>query len=344
MEFSKKSLQKDTVKRIIALVIVILLLFFMKDLFNMMLLTFLFTYFMYELEIFFMKRISRYVKIPRIVITILIYIISVGLITVFIWNYVPSIINQSTVIFNQIKEFATTSAYSSYFSSVLDQVDITKYTNNGVEFVVSSAKNIGQWGINIFMALILSLFFNIEREKLHEFAGRFENSRISFIYKYFKYFGVNFLNSFAKVIQAQVLIAFINSILSMIALSFMHFPQILGLGVMIFFLSLIPVAGTVISLIPLSIIAVGVGGPIEILYVVAMIALLHALESYVLNPKLMSDKTELPIFVTFMVLIISEHFMSVWGLLLGIPIFMFLLDLCRAKQDDTITDIKENEK
>lgn len=46
-----------------------------------------------------------------------------------------------------------------------------------------------------------------------------------------------------------------------------------------------------------------------------------------LNPKLMSAKTELPIFFTFTVLIFSEHFFGIWGLIIGIPIFVFLLDI-----------------
>lgn len=55
--------------------------------------------------------------------------------------------------------------------------------------------------------------------------------------------------------------------------------------------------------------------------------IVHAIEAYFLNPKLMSAKTELPIFFTFIVLIFSEHFIGIWGLIIGIPIFVFLLDI-----------------
>jgi predicted PurR-regulated permease PerM len=58
-----------------------------------------------------------------------------------------------------------------------------------------------------------------------------------------------------------------------------------------------------------------------------MVVVLHALESYVLNPKLMSSKTNLPTFITFIILVFGEHFLGVWGLILGIPIFIFFLDL-----------------
>ena len=36
---------------------------------------------------------------------------------------------------------------------------------------------------------------------------------------------------------------------------------------------------------------------------------------------------KLPIFFTFLILIVSEHLMGVWGLLLGIPLFIFVLDV-----------------
>jgi predicted PurR-regulated permease PerM len=65
-----------------------------------------------------------------------------------------------------------------------------------------------------------------------------------------------------------------------------------------------------------------------------MIAVLHAIEAYLLNPKLMSSKTELPVFITFFILLVGEHFFNVWGLIIGIPIFMFALDLVEVKSGD----------
>ncbi|MNO01889.1 hypothetical protein D3C81_2221550 [compost metagenome] len=58
-----------------------------------------------------------------------------------------------------------------------------------------------------------------------------------------------------------------------------------------------------------------------------MIAVVHAVETYFLNPKFMSNKTHLPIFYTFLILLFSEHFLGVWGLIVGVPIFMFFLDI-----------------
>ncbi|MBR3207061.1 MAG: AI-2E family transporter, partial [Bacillus sp. (in: Bacteria)] len=116
-------------------------------------------------------------------------------------------------------------------------------------------------------------------------------------------------------------------VLTTIALGIMGFPQLFGLAVMVFLLGLIPVAGVVISLIPLSIIAYTLEGGMYVLYIVLVIVIIHAIEAYFLNPKLMSAKTELPIFFTFIVLIFSEHYIGIWGLIIGIPIFVFILDI-----------------
>ena len=96
---------------------------------------------------------------------------------------------------------------------------------------------------------------------------------------------------------------------------------------MIFFLGLIPVAGVIMSLLPLCAIAYTIGGFMYVFYIVIVIMVVHALEAYILNPKLMSSKTDLPVFYTFIVLIFGEHFFGVWGLIVGIPIFVFLLDI-----------------
>jgi len=55
----------------------------------------------------------------------------------------------------------------------------------------------------------------------------------------------------------------------------------------------------------------------------------------------MSQKTNLPIFYTFMVLTFSEHFLGVWGLIIGIPIFVFLLDVLDVTSDEIEKDSAE---
>lgn len=336
MGFIKEVLEKEMTKRILVLLTLGVILYAARSLINLFLLTFLFTYIMYSMHRLITSRVEKYFHINNAVLTVILYLIFGVLITFFIYKYIPVVINQSVIIINQVSSFDLNSNthIQTYLMPIFDQVDISGYTKNAVNYLFQLATNIGKGSINVFMALILSLFFMLEREKLVEFSSRFKKSRIAVFYNYVEYFAKNFLNSFGKVIQSQILIALTNTILSVIALWIMHFPQLLGLGLMIFILSLIPVAGVIVSLVPLSIIAFNMGGIIKVIYVLIMVGALHGLESYVLNPKFMADKTELPVFLIFFILIVSEHFMGIWGLLIGIPMFIFILDLLNVKVSD----------
>lgn len=180
----------------------------------------------------------------------------------------------------------------------------------------------------------------MEKARIVAFTAKFKESRLAIFYTEIEYFGKKFARSFGKVIEAQFLIAVVNCVLSVIALWILGFPQLLGLALMIFLLGLIPVAGVIISLFPLCMIAYNIGGIMYVVYILVIVTVIHALESYVLNPKFMSQKTNLPIFYTFMVLIFSEHFLGVWGLIIGIPIFIFLLDVLDVTSDEMEKDVR----
>jgi len=82
-----------------------------------------------------------------------------------------------------------------------------------------------------------------------------------------------------------------------------------------------------ISLIPLTAVAFITGGLIRVLAVLVLVILIHMFESYFLHPRLMANATNLPIFVTFITLIVSERIFGAWGLLVGVPLVAFFLDV-----------------
>ncbi|MNP79836.1 hypothetical protein D3C76_1777700 [compost metagenome] len=48
----------------------------------------------------------------------------------------------------------------------------------------------------------------------------------------------------------------------------------------------------------------------------------------------MSSAIHLPIFITFTVLILSEHFLGAWGMIIGIPLFVFILELVNGEREE----------
>jgi predicted PurR-regulated permease PerM len=293
--------------------------------------------------------LKKYIPIKKGIVTLILYIIIFVLIVVALYNYVPILINQIISSIKQgenyYKNIATTDlpkGWGKFLLPMLQKLDMKNYTQSGVDFAIRIATNVGKWSSNLFIALILSLFYMLEKDRVKNFIKKFEHSQISGIYGYLKFFGNNFLNSFGKVIKAQVVIAMFNTGVSVVFLTILGFPKLLALGFMIFILSLIPVAGVLMSLVPLALIGFKIGGIIKVIYVLIMIAIVHIMESYILNPKLMSHNTKLPIFFTFVILIFSEHFMGFWGLLLGIPLFIFFIGVLGVNLNEDTKEHKAN--
>ncbi|AKN33209.1 membrane protein [Clostridium carboxidivorans P7] len=330
MNFLREILRKETTKEISVFIIVAILIYALKNIIDLFLLTFLFTYLIYSLEKIIIVNLRKYIKLKEVFITITLYIIIFTLLIYFVYKYIPLIVNQSVILANGFiggKSQYSINKVQEYLYPLIGQVDIKGYLKNEVSTIVQFITSLGKWGINIILALVLSLFFMLERTNVRRFLIKFKTSRISIMYKYVVLFWKDFLVFFGKVVQLQMLIAVTNSILSLIMLSVMNFPESIALAFMIFIFSLIPIVGIIMALIPLSIIAFNIGGMIKVIYVISMIVLLYAVENYVLTPQFMSSKTKIPVFFVFIVLIISQHFMGMWGLLVGIPLFMFILHM-----------------
>ena len=339
MEKVKQFFERPFVRRIAVILLVGLVLYLTRNMITLFLLTFIFIYLINAAQKFIYRNTHRFIPIKRSIIVVILYVAVLALIIAVIYFNAPVVIAQtaevvgtvSSDLINYTKNPSSDNQFLNMLGVYLKNIDVGKYVAGSSQYLLAFLKDLGGFTVNLVMALVLSLFFMLEKAKILTFFSRFGNSRIGWIYEELKYFGGKFTHSFGKVIQTQIVISLINSVVSLVALFILGFPNLLGLWAMIFVLGLVPVAGVFISLIPLSIIAYGIGGIRTVIYVLVLIAVLHTLESYVLNPKLMSHSTKLPVFVTFLVLIVSENIFGVWGLIVGIPIVMFALDLLDVK-------------
>ncbi|WP_018663283.1 AI-2E family transporter [Heyndrickxia acidiproducens] len=318
--------QKKGVRRTLIFVLVALILYLLRSMMDLILLTFIFTYLMNRLE----KIVTNRVPLNRRFTVLVLYIVIVGALIFGIVKYLPILINEITQLVMQLSDFYTKPQQNQILNTIVKTIQekrIIDYMQQGVSILLNYFTSISKVSLQVLLSIILSLFFLLEKDRIVRFTKQFKTSKLSAFYDEIAYFGIKFVSTFGKVIEAQFIIALVNSLLSTIGLWILGFPQLLGLAIMIFALGLIPVAGVIISLVPLCVIAYSIGGGIKVLYVVILIAIVHAVETYLLNPKLMSSKVNLPVFYTFLILIFCEHFFGVWGLILGIPIVVFFLDV-----------------
>lgn len=334
-------LRSQSFKRLITILILFMFIYAMKSMLNLMLLTFVFTYLIDSVSKLLIKKLDGRLRINYKVMILTVSLVVTAMLFIIIIDFLPLVIDQFRQVVKQVNEIYHTSQNNQIIELIkekLDQIYGTIFSTEGINYIIQSISNISKLGINIIIALILSIFFLLEKDIIIQFTHKFKQSKISGICSELEFFWGKFTSSFGKVIEVQIAIATINGILSTIGLWIIGFPHLLGFGMMVVLLGLIPVAGVIISLVPLSIVAFNNGGLVHVAYVLIIIALLHAFEAYILNPKLMSSKTKLPIFYTLSILIISEHLGGVLGLIIGIPIFMFILDVIEVPYVSTITE------
>ena len=339
--------KKGKVISIIVLLCMILTMWYMLD---VVLLTFVLTFiFYYSVEK--LDKFCRYfffLHLPNLILLIICYAAGITILVMILAEGVPQLIGQITDFGNMLMNFDVNGVYAALnpkVAAALGYVDWQSYLSLAGNFIATYATKVGAFSVNFFIALILSFVIIAERSKIKRFGENLAHSKVAFVYQYFMEYGKIFVNTFAMVMKVQVIIAMVNALLSMIMLKIIGFETVLGLGLMIFLLGLIPVAGVIISLFPLCIIAFSLGGIKMVGEVVLMILLLHALEAYVLNPKLMSTHTKLPVCLVFIVLLVGQHYLGVWGLLVGVPIFIFLMIALNVDyQVDGESDEKEERK
>ncbi|MFL0198736.1 AI-2E family transporter [Clostridium sp. WILCCON 0269] len=339
----KSIFKLEAIQKVIALLFIVIFLYLLRDSIDLILFTFLFSYLIYTMNKILGKLLYNLAPLIRKLTSAIIYIALAISIILLLYNYVPKAVNQINTLVTQISSVSLTENSNNkiveFIKPYIKEWNIQKIIEQGNDTLLNIISDIGQFSLNVVLALVLSIVFNMERKNLVDaFKNAEESSKLS-IFKNLKAYGKSFTDSFGKVIRTQLIIAFFNATLSTIGLAMLGFPQVLGLGLMIFFLVLIPVVGTMVSLIPLSLIAFKIGGFAKILQVLIMVAVLHSIENYILSPKLMSSSMKIPKFLVFAILILSEKYMGLWGLLLGMPLFIFVLDLLNIKLQKPVQNI-----
>jgi len=332
MEALRTFFAHPIVRRVSFLLLFILLLYSLRHMLNLLLLLFIVTFVMGRLQAFITRQINRIFPISPTVVTVSLYLLLIAVLVFALFNYVPKIINQAVDLINNIIRFLSTNQNDEVvrnIESALEKIDYKSYLGKAVNYIMK----LGKWLEIILFVILLSFLYLLQRNKIVQFTEKFSTSKISWVYNEFKYYGQKFNSSFGKVIEVQLLIAVFNTALTMIGLWILGFPYLFALTITVFLLSFIPVAGVIVSFIPIGIIGYQLGDSM-VLWAIIMILIIHALETYFLNPRLYAHKTKLPMFYTFIVLIFAQHYLGIWGLIIGIPIFTFLLDVLDVERSD----------
>lgn len=158
----------------------------------------------------------------------------------------------------------------------------------------------------------------------------------AFLYTEYEIIFSKIANGFWMIFKAQSIISFVNTVLTVFwlyVISFLHwwdaFPYVFTLAILVFIFWFIPVLWIFLSSIPILTIGFPYWWMTVIFEIILMISVIHLIEAYYLNPRIVSSYMEMPISLTFVVLIISEQlFWFVW-MLIWMPVFYIILDILK---------------
>jgi len=368
MEYIISFIQRPLVRRIGMLILLGLVLYLLKDMINIILITFILAFIMNKLEGFIQRKTKNRIH-PNVIYAIE-YIVLAGVIILSIYYAVPNLIGETVILKTKIVNFLYEGNTLLTLPQIYDKLNVTesvRSTLNGIDIsslnipgiianfankLLSVVQGVYSFTIQFFLAYILSLFLLIQKTRLAKFGELFEKSKIAGFYVDCKEFFKKFINTFGVILQNQVIVSAINTILSLIGLYILGYQNLIPLCLMIFVLGLIPIAGVLISCIPLTLVTltmvptegflytsfgVQLDTVSRLLFLLLLGTIIHTAEAYVISPKLLSDKIKLPIFIVICVLIICEHYFKIWGLIVGIPIFVFIIDLFGVDPKDTLS-------
>lgn len=120
-------------------------------------------------------------------------------------------------------------------------------------------------------------------------------------------------------IRGQLIICIVNGVLTTIGLLILNIKYAVTLGVIAAIFSMIPIFGTIFSLIPQILVSFTQGwfAAVEVILVVLII---HFIEANFLNPKIMGNSVELHPAIIMASIFIGEHLFGVPGMLFAVPV------------------------
>ncbi len=181
--------------------------------------------------------------------------------------------------------------------------------------------------IQIVTALLLSFFMLIEWDGVKTGVVNLRDTRVRPIYDEVAPGIVALGKLVGKSFQGQVVIAFINACLTLAVLWFIGVEYKFILALMVFLFSFIPVVGVILSGIPICTIAIlQPGGSLwMVLQVIVAMAMIHLIEGMVLSPRIIGKIGHLHPVLVIVILLIAEKFFGIWGLVLGVPVAIYLI-------------------
>lgn len=177
-----------------------------------------------------------------------------------------------------------------------------------------------------FLVLMLTAFIAADTDKLLSFLFTItpvrDRSQLSDLLQRID-------NGLSGVVRGQLTICVVNGTLTLVGLLLLKVKFAYLLATLAAVFSLVPVFGSILSTIPIVAVALS-SGMTTALGALAWIIGIHALEAYLLNPKIMGDAARIHPVLVVLALVVGEHYGGIVGALLAVPLMSILGTIFKA--------------
>lgn len=265
-------------------------------------------------------------------IAILVVILAlVGAMVAVIWVVVPTVIRQiaelaatipGAVAQLKLQDWYTgaNGASNGFLTAALDGVSATL---NDPAFWAALGGGVTRFGLllassvsSLFFVLVLTIYFigsyTSTKNALYRLANRsHRDSVISY--------SERILQNVGRYLSGMVTLAFLNATYSTILLVIIGVPGALVIGVIAFFITIIPLIGTVLTTIAMSTIAF-IDNPTAGLFVLIFMLIYMQVEAYVMCPRIMAKAVKVPGSLVLISALAGGTLFGLPGALVAIPI------------------------
>lgn len=263
------------------------------------------------------------------IVTVILLVIAV--IVAIFWVVIPIVIEQVSLLVRSIPAEVAQLQGAGWF-------DGTNEASNGVlnsvlTWIGTTVQDPGFWttigggvtriGLGIFSAISSGVFIVI---LTIYFIGTYDQTKDAFYHLVSKSHRASFveyaeqiLENVGRYLSGMVVLAFFNAVFSTILLLATGVPGAWLIGILAFFITLIPLVGTVLTTIAMTILAF-IHSPLAGLIVLVAMLVYMQLEAYVFTPRVMSKAVKVPGSVVLISALAGGTLFGLPGSLVAIPV------------------------
>lgn len=293
-----------------------------------------------------MRYIERHFKVKRGWSILIIYMLVIGIATIFITIVSPKIVNSIADLAKNLPDYIKiTDAWITEKVTdlkLLDKYGITPYVEdsinkviaqagdylkNSLSAVVSKAINLTSTLFKIILSMIISVYFLKDKEK---FILSFKKIILALLNRQKAKGIIEFASDLDRLFSQFIIGKFIDSCIigamCFIGLLIIKAPYALLLSLIVGIANMIPYFGPFIGAVPAVAITL-FDSPVKAIWVLVFIIALQQFDGLFLGPMILGDKVGLSPFWIILAIIIGGGMFGVIGMFLGVPIMAVIKTL-----------------